>query len=102
MDTGSSDTWLAENGFQCVNLTTGADEPEAACAFGPLYTVSSTFSQIPDENFNITYGDGEFLTGIMGYENVTLAGINVPKQEVAVVDYAAWEGIYILSSHPIS
>jgi len=91
VDTGSSDTWLVESGFQCVDLDSGADETEAYCDFGPAYNVTDTFSQIPDENFNITYGDGEFLTGIVGYENVTLAGITV-NQTVSLVNYAAWEG----------
>ncbi len=90
LDTGSSDTWLAGTGFQCVNATTGADEPEEDCLFGATYNNSSTFEQIPDENFNITYADGEFLSGIVGHEAVTLAGITVKNQEVAVVDFAAW------------
>lgn len=58
---------------------------------------SSTFSQISDENFNITYGDGEFLTGILGYEKVTLANITVDRQEIGVVDYAYWEGDSVTS-----
>ena len=91
VDTGSSDTWLVETGFKCVNITDSAPLPEADCYFGPTYNVTDTFKQIPDENFNITYGDGEFLTGIVGTEEVTLAGIKV-KQEVALVNYAAWEG----------
>ena len=91
VDTGSSDTWLAETGFKCVNVSNSAPLPEADCSFGPTYNVTDTFKQIPDENFNITYGDGEFLTGIVGYEEVTLAGLKV-KQEVALVNYAAWEG----------
>ena len=57
VDTGSSDTWLAETGFACVNITTGASLTEADCYFGPTYNMTSTFKQIPDENFNITYGD---------------------------------------------
>jgi hypothetical protein len=91
VDTGSSDTWVVESGFQCVDLETGDPETEAYCDFGPTYNVTDSFTQIPDENFNITYGDGEFLTGIVGYENVTLAGITV-NQTIALVNYAAWEG----------
>ena len=67
VDTGSSDTWMVESGFSCVNLETGAAENETYCAFGPTYNVTSTFTKISNENFNISYGDGEFLTGIMGY-----------------------------------
>ncbi|MCJ1351348.1 MAG: hypothetical protein MMC33_001332 [Icmadophila ericetorum] len=92
LDTGSSDTWLAETGFQCVTIATGAPRPEKACKFGPLFTPSSTFKQIPDVNFNITYGDLEFLTGIFGTDSVTLAQIKVPKQHVALVNLAAWDG----------
>jgi len=93
IDTGSSDTWLAEKGFECFNVTTGATVPEADCAFGSDgYTPSSTFSQIPNENFNITYGDGEMLIGILGIEKVTLAGITVDNQEVGVVQLAGWFG----------
>lgn len=91
VDTGSSDTWVVEKGFQCVNITTEAPLPEDQCFFGPAFASDSSFSQIPNQNFNITYGDGEFLTGVVGFEDVTLAGIKV-RQEVALVDYAAWEG----------
>jgi len=91
VDTGSSDTWIIESGFKCVNISNSAPETEAFCNFGPTYNVTDTFVQIPDENFNITYGDGEFLTGIIGTEEVTLAGITV-EQTVALVNYAAWDG----------
>ena len=91
VDTGSSDTWIVETGFSCINVSNSAPETEEFCGFGPTYTITDTFTKIPDENFNITYGDGEFLTGIIGTEDVTLAGITV-KQTVAVVDFAAWEG----------
>jgi hypothetical protein len=91
VDTGSSDTWIIKSGFTCVNITDSAPLPEADCYFGPTYNVTDTFKQIPDENFNITYGDGEFLTGIVGYEYITLAGIKV-RQEIPLGNYAAWEG----------
>jgi hypothetical protein len=63
----------------------------AYCDFGPYYTKSSTFTAISGETFSIEYGDGEYLTGIMGTEEVTVAGIKV-DQEVALVTAAAWEG----------
>lgn len=90
VDTGSADTWIVENGFQCLSLDS-APEPEGSCNFGPKYTISKTFVQTPDENFNISYASGEFLNGIIGTEDVTLAGLKV-KQIIAVVDYAAWLG----------
>jgi aspergillopepsin I len=90
VDTGSSDTWIVEKGFQCLSLG-DASEPEAACNFGPTYTISKTFVQTPDENFNITYEDAEYLNGIIGTEDVTFAGLKL-KQTVAIIDYAAWVG----------
>lgn len=92
VDTGSSDTWIVESGFACVDVDTSEPEPEGYCRFGPTYNVTDTFSLLePVENFNITYGDGEFLTGVVGTEKVTLAGLTV-NQTVSVVNYAAWNG----------
>jgi hypothetical protein len=93
LDTGSADTWMVGNDFQCIDLLDRTrDQDAAVCRFGPLYNVSSTFKQIPDQVFNIEYADGERLSGIMGRENVSFAGITVPSQTVGVVDYAAWMG----------
>lgn len=92
IDTGSSDTWLVAQEFTCLDASTGETQTEDLCYFGPPYIPSPTFQQIPSQNFNISYADGEFLTGIMGYENMTFATIKVPQQEMAVVDYAAWIG----------
>lgn len=72
-------------------------EPESTCMFGPVFDGTFEDGQIADENFNITYGDGEFLTGVLGRENVTLAGITVKDQEVALVNYAYWEGDNVTS-----
>lgn len=65
---------------------------QAECGFASTYTPDSTFQQIPNENFNISYGDGEYLNGILGYDTVTLAGIKVTKQEIALPYLAGWEG----------
>lgn len=92
IDTGSSDTWLIEGNFTCLDPTTSTDVPQAQCSFGPSYALSSTAHVILDRNFNISYADGEFLNGAMLYENITLAGITVPQQEMGLVDYAAWYG----------
>ena len=92
VDTGSSDTWVINNGFQCQDLTSGADVSASTCNFGPVYKKDSTFKQIPNENFHQAYTSGETLTGILGTENITVAGISVPKQEIALVNSAAYNG----------
>jgi aspergillopepsin I len=91
VDTGSSDTWVVKKGFECIDLATGNKTTESSCYFGSTYTVDRTFSKISNEEFDIEYGDGEYLYGYMGTETVTLADITV-EQEVAVVTQAAWEG----------
>lgn len=56
------------------------------------FTQSSTFVPIPDQNFNISYADGEYLTGSLAYESFRLAGIDVSSQQFGIVDQAAWHG----------
>jgi hypothetical protein len=40
----------------------------------------------------LRYGDGEFLTGTVGFETITVGGLSVKKQEMGVVNSAAWNG----------
>lgn len=70
---------------------------EADCYFGPVFNGTFDEGSIKDENFNIEYGDGEFLTGVLGYENVTVAGLTVDHQEVALVNYSYWFGDSVTS-----
>jgi Eukaryotic aspartyl protease len=62
VDTGSSDTYV----------------------FAANFTASSTFAQIANQNFNVTYGDGSSAAGILGTDTVTLAGVAVPGQEIGI------------------
>ena len=92
VDTGSSDTWVVQNGYQCSEPSSGDIAPTSTCNFGPTYQKSSSFNQIPNENFHQAYTDGESLSGILGTESVTVAGITVPNQEIGVVNSAAYNG----------
>jgi hypothetical protein len=80
--------------FQCVDIETKAPLDQASCGFGPLYdSAIGEFSNITDVEFEISYfPEGETLQGSMGYAPITVGGLTVPKQEVALVDYAAWIG----------
>ncbi|KAJ7217682.1 aspartic peptidase domain-containing protein [Mycena pura] len=93
MDTGSSDLWVPTTNFTCVNLTSQVVSQEE-CLFGPLFNPSSSksFQSVPDVNFKILYGGGEFVTGTAGKDTVTIAGMTVPGQEFGVVDRATWFG----------
>lgn len=96
LDTGSSDTWLAQKGFQCVDMN-GTDIAEADCSFGPTYNGTFTGGAIANENFNISYGSGLFLTGDLGYTDITIGDITVKHQTVALVNEAYWIGDGITS-----
>lgn len=69
-------------------------EPTAQCGFGPTFDFkkSKTFAAIKNENFNISYGDGEFLTGSVGSETITIGGLTAKKQTMGLVNFAAWNG----------
>jgi hypothetical protein len=85
LDTGSSDTWVASTGLECKTRS-------GRCKFGPTYTKSSTFAPIPNQIFNASFLDGEYMTGIMATETVTIGNITVKDQHIGVVDKAKWSG----------
>jgi hypothetical protein len=91
---GSSDTFVVSSSFQCVDIETKVPLDQASCGFGPLYNSTvGEFSNITDVEFEISYfPEGETLQGSMGYAPITVAGLTVQSQEVALVDYAAWAG----------
>lgn len=87
VDTGSSDTWVVKNNFTCFNRTSGLELPQESCLYGPeTYDPSKSagLEEIPGEIFGIQYGDG-ISSGVMAYENVTLAGITI-RQKVGIVN----------------
>jgi hypothetical protein len=73
--------------------------PRASCNFGPLYnSARGQFTNITDQKFTISYfPEMETLNGSMGYAPITVAGLTVPKQQVAVVDSAEWSGDHFSS-----
>lgn len=93
IDTGSSDPWLVVDDFDCFDIYSNP-QAEDYCDFGPAYnpTSSSTYQPISNQNFNISYADGEYLGGSLGYETFSMAGIEVPNQQFGLVDVAAWYG----------
>lgn len=95
LDTGSSDTWVVTSALECVEI--GSETPlgdASACEFGNLYNLTQgQWTNMTDLAFNIEYfPELEILRGDMAYAPVSLAGLTVAQQEVALVDYAAWSG----------
>lgn len=93
LDTGSSDPWIITPNFQCLDLYNDP-QTEDYCGFGPLYdsTQSSTYVPITNKNINVSYADGEFLAGSMGYETISMGGISVQQQQFGLMNVAGWLG----------
>jgi len=43
------------------------------------------------------YGQGRFISGDLGFSDITIGSTHVPKQEVALVNKAHWDGDGITS-----
>ena len=86
VDTGSSDTWIVERGFQCLYSEANA-QLESQCGFGPMWTPDKILMQAPSEHFRIRYADQSFAEGVTSFASVTLANITVHNQEIGMVNY---------------
>ncbi|KAJ0418743.1 aspartic peptidase domain-containing protein [Aspergillus carlsbadensis] len=87
VDSGSSDTYVMKTGFRCFGKADGLELQQEECLYDvdSTYTVSDTYEEIPNQMFGIQYGAG-IASGVMAYEQVTLAGVTVPRQRVAIAD----------------
>jgi hypothetical protein len=92
IDTGSSDTWVAKTGFQCVNFRTKMNTPTASCRIARTYNATRTYTTVVNQHFNISYADGEYLNGQMAKDDVVFGGITVKNQQFGLVTLAAWNG----------
>lgn len=90
VDTGSSDTWVIQEGYKCTMPRTAANAA-GECGFGKAYKKSPTFAAKGNERFSITYSS-ESASGVMGTETITLGGITVKDQKFALVNTARWRG----------
>lgn len=89
VDTGSGETFVAGTDFQCLDVN-GSNVSVSDCHLGNLYTQSDTFQPVSHEVFSETFAGGDATTGYVGYEQVTLGGIEV-TQKVGIMTKAYWE-----------
>lgn len=94
----SSDLWFPASNFTCLSLN-GTEIDQATCDFGPTYFDITKAGAAGDivplnftNNFNISYGDGEYATGSGYIGPVGFAGITVDNTEFSVVEEAYWTG----------
>jgi Eukaryotic aspartyl protease len=92
LDTGSADTWVVQKDFTCTDFS-GEIVPQITCAFGPAYPETFQYGPTtPEQHMFIQYGDGETVTGPMGFIDVTVGNITVKKQEVCLANSTYWWG----------
>ncbi|KAI4860082.1 acid protease [Hypoxylon rubiginosum] len=91
-DTGSSDTWIISEGFTCLDPYYGFEMNQEECGFGPLFKGEFPDGKIENQNLNISYLSGDYLNGQMGFANITVANVTVPKQQFSLVNVAAFGG----------
>ncbi|KAK6951893.1 hypothetical protein Daesc_006418 [Daldinia eschscholtzii] len=91
-DTGSSDTWVVADGFKCLAPFSGLEIPREDCGLGTPFKGDFPDGKIDNINLNISYESGEYINGPMGFANITVANVTVPKQQFALVNVAAFQG----------
>lgn len=92
IDTASSDTWAAAKTFRCLDAHSNV-VPQGACGFAPPLSDDFQYGRVaPAQHMYIRYGDGEVVTGPMGYSDVTIANLTVRKQQVALANMTHWNG----------
>lgn len=83
VDTGSSDIWVVPNHFRCLDVDS-REVQQSACGFPDFVETSFSGGFVSDEYLSIVYGNGQFTHGPYGLESVSLGGITVPKQQIAL------------------
>lgn len=108
VDTGSSDTFAVSTKFVCQGLpdlmantlsentlpSGNSNLTQASCNFGPLYDIrKGNFTNITSQELRVAYSpENEALNGSMVFAPITVGGLTVPHQQVAVVEEAVWLG----------
>lgn len=91
LDTGSADTWVVSARSNCTAYG-------GHCALGPPYTGGFVGGQpLRYVHLYIEYGDGEIVQGPLGPVDVTIAGVRVRNQTVALANTTLWVGNNVTS-----
>lgn len=91
-DTGSSDTWAVQTGFECTDGFGGSGHGPEACGFGSPTIDGFGGGPIAELHFLLKYGSGERVVGPMGYSDVSCGGVRVARQQVGLANSTYWHG----------
>lgn len=90
LDTGSADTWAVGAESNCTTWT-------GRCFFGPAYTGGFAGEPLEGVHLYVEYGDGEVVQGPLGPVDVSVAGVRVENQTVALANSTLWAGNNVTS-----
>ncbi|AEO63786.1 uncharacterized protein THITE_123323 [Thermothielavioides terrestris NRRL 8126] len=93
VDTGSSDTWMIHEPYECVSYWWDPSVGPPNCGFGQGFKGNLSggiLSGVPP--FSRSYVDGTFAEGYYGLTDVTIGGVTAHNQRVALVNYTFWHG----------
>ncbi|KAL2788134.1 aspartic peptidase domain-containing protein [Aspergillus keveii] len=87
IDTGSSDLFVVERGFTCVDKNL-ARTSQSSCGYGNItYSSGDSDRAVSGEVFEASYAAGA-VRGPIVYENITLAGVPITNQKIALVNWS--------------
>ncbi|KAK4153821.1 hypothetical protein C8A00DRAFT_43322 [Chaetomidium leptoderma] len=93
VDTGSSDTWMVQEPYECVSFWFEPGGSTPNCGLGSGFKGALSGGTLPDlPPFVRSYVDGTFVSGFYGQEDVTIGGITAHNQRLALVNYTYWHG----------
>ncbi|KAK3303818.1 aspartic peptidase domain-containing protein [Chaetomium strumarium] len=93
VDTGSSDTWLVQEPYECVSFWWDGPGTTPNCGLGSGLQGNLSGGILPDlPPFLRSYVDGTFVRGYYGVEDVAIAGVTAHAQRLAIVNQAYWHG----------
>ncbi|KAK3938550.1 hypothetical protein QBC46DRAFT_317501 [Diplogelasinospora grovesii] len=92
VDTGSSDTWMVQQPYECASMFWSSPNSKPNCGLGDGFKGNLSGGIIDGSVFSRSYTDGTFVRGYFGYEDVTIGGLTAKHQQLAIVNYTYWYG----------
>lgn len=95
IDTGSSDTWVADSFFNCLSTESYGYYPlkQASCGLQPTFVRSSSDSSVvfvEDKHFSVNYADGSSASGPIADAFVSLSDGLSFSSYVGIATNVAW------------
>ncbi|CAN8097552.1 unnamed protein product [Discula destructiva] len=84
IDTGSSDTWVVPSSFNCLD-SEGMPTDQSRCGFPIFVEESFSGGAVQNEYLSIFYANKQYAYGQYGLESVSLGGVTIPNQQIALL-----------------